>query len=59
MVGCDHFESCFDCLICVEARLVHQVVESLAIKLPLDFREDCFYRLELRTVTDVKNRLHV
>ena len=59
MVGCDHFESCFDCLICVEARLVHQVVESLAIKLPLNFREDCFDWLELRTVPDVPYRLHV
>ena len=59
MVGCDHFECCFDCLICVEARLVHEVVQALAVELPLDFREDRFDRVEFRRITDVPYRLHV
>ena len=48
MIDCDRFEIGFNCLVCVEARLVHEVVEALAIELPLDFREYCFDRVELR-----------
>ena len=59
MIGCDRFESGFNCLVCVEARLVHKVVEALVIKLPLDFREDGFDWLEFRTVPDVPYRVHV
>ena len=59
MIGCDRFESGFNCLVYVEARLVHEVVEALIIKLPLDFREDCFNWIELWRVTDVPYRLHV
>ena len=59
MVGCDRSESGFDCLVCVEARLVHEVVEALTVEPPLDFREDCFDGVELRTVPDVPYGLHV
>ena len=59
MVGFDRSEGGFNSLVCVEARLVHEVVQALAVELPLDFREDRFDRLELRTVTDVPYRLHV
>ena len=59
MIGCDRFESGFNFLVYVEARLVHEVVEAFAVKLPLDFREDCFNWVELRRVTHVPNGLHV
>ena len=59
MIYFDRFESGFNSPVCVEARLVHEVVQALAVELPLDFREDRFDRLELRTVTDVPYRLHV
>ena len=59
MVGFDRSESGFNSLVYVEARLVHEVVEALAVELPLDFREDRFDRVEFRRITDVPNRLHV
>ena len=59
MIYFDRFESGFNSLVCVEARLVHEVVQTLAVELPLDFREDRFDGLEFRTVTDVPYRLHV
>ena len=59
MVGCDRFESGFDCLVYVKAFLVHEVVEALTIELPFDFREDCFDWVELRRVAHVPYRLHV
>ena len=59
MISRDRFESCFNLLVCVESRLVHKVVQALAVELSLDFREDRFDWLEFRTVTDIPNRLHV
>ena len=59
MVSCDRFESGFNCLVCVEARLVHEVVQSLTVELPLDFREDCFDWLEFRTVSNIPYWFHV
>ena len=59
MIYFDRFESGLNSLVCVEARLVHEVVQALAVELPLYFREDRFDWLELRTVTDVPYRLHV
>ena len=59
MIGCDRFESGFDCIVYVEARLVHEVVEALTIELPLDFREDRLDRVEFRRITDVPYRLHI
>ena len=59
MVGCDCSESGFNCLVYVEACLVHEVVEALTIELPFDFREDCFDWVELRRITYVPYRLHV
>ena len=59
MINCDRFKSGSNCLICVEACLVHEVVEALAVELSLDFREDCFDWVELRRVTDVPDWLHV
>ena len=59
MVGRDCFESGFNLLVLVEARLVYEVVQPLAVELSLDFREDRFDWLKLGTVTDVPNRLHV
>ena len=59
MISRDRFESCFNLLVRVEARLVYKAVQPLAAELSLDFREDRFYWLELRTVTDVPYRLHV
>ena len=59
MISRDRFESCFNLLVRVEARLVYKAVQPLAAELSLDFREDRFYWLELRTVTDVPYRFHV
>ena len=59
MVGCDHFESGRNLPVYVEARLVHEVVQALAVEFPLDFREDCFDWIEFRRVTDVPNGLHI
>ena len=59
MVGFDRPEGGFNRPVHVEARLVHEVVEALAVELPLDFREDGFDWIEFRRVTDVPNRLHV
>ncbi len=59
MVGCDHFESGRNLPVYVEARLVHEVVQALAVEFPLDFREDRFNRVEFGRVTDVPNWLHI
>ena len=59
MLSRDCFESGCNLLVCVEARLVHKVVQPLAVELSLDFREDRFDWLKLGTVTDVPYRLHV
>ena len=59
MISCYRLESRFNLLVCVEPSLVHKVVQALAVEHPFDFRENCFYWLELRTVPDVPNRLHV
>ena len=59
MIYFDRSESSFNSLVCIEACLVHEVVQALAVELPLDFREDGFDWLEFRTVTDVPYRLHV
>ena len=58
MICFDCSESGFNSLVCVEARLVHEVVEALAVELPLDFREDGFNWVEFRRITDVPYRLH-
>ena len=59
MFGCARSEGGFNSLVYVEALLINEVVQALAVELPLDFREDRFDWLELRTVTDVPYRLHV
>ena len=59
MVGFDRSEGGFNGLVYVEALLINEVVQALTVELPLYFREDCFYRVEFRRVTDVPNRLHV
>ena len=59
MISCDLSESGFNSLVYVEALLVHEVIQALAVELPLNFREDRFDRVEFRRVTDVPNRLHV
>ena len=59
MICCDCSESSFNFLVCVEACLVHEVVEAPAVELPFDFREDGFDWVEFRRVTDVPNGLHV
>ena len=55
----DCFEGGFDFLVCVESYLVHKTIEALAVELPFDFRENCFYWVELWTVADVEDRLDV
>ena len=59
MISRDRFESCFNLLVRVEARLVHKAVQPLAAELSLDFREDRFNRVEFRRVTDVPNWMHI
>ena len=59
MISRDRFESRFNHFVRIEARLVHEAVQPLTAELSLDFREDRFYWLKLRTVTDVPYRLHV
>ena len=59
MICGDCSESSFNFLVCVEACLVHEVVEAPAVELPFDFREDGFDWVEFRRVTDVPNGLHV
>ena len=59
MVGFYRSEGGFNSLVYVETLLIHEVVQALAVELPLDFREDRFDRVEFRRITDVPNRLHV
>ena len=48
MVGFDRSEGGFNGIVYVEALLVNEVVEALAVELPLYFREDCFDWIEFR-----------
>ena len=59
MISCDSPESSFNSIVSIEARLVHEVVQTLTIELPLDFGKDSFDWLEFWAVTDVPDRLHV
>ena len=59
MICCDCFESCFNLFVCIEAHFVNEIVETPAVKLPFDFREYSFDRVEFRRVTDIPNGLHV
>ena len=59
MISRYRLESHFNLLVCVEPRLVHKTVQSLAVEQPFHFREHSFNWLEFRTVSDVPNRLHV
>ena len=59
MVGFDRPESGFNSSVYVEARLVHEVVEALAVELPFHFRKNRLDWVEFRRITDVPNRLHI
>jgi hypothetical protein len=59
VISRDRFESGFNRSVRIEARLVHEAVQPLGVELSLDFREDRFYWLKLRTVTDIPYWLHV
>ena len=59
MISCDLFEGSRNLLVLIEASLVHEVVQALAVELPLDFGEDRLNRIEFGRVTDVPNGLDV
>ena len=59
VISCDLFEGSRYFLVYVEASLVHEVVQALAVELPLDFGEDRLDRIEFGRVTDVPNGLDV
>ena len=59
MFSCYRLESHFNLLVCVEPRLVHKLVQTLAVEQPFHFRKHSFDWLEFRTVPDVPNWLHV
>ena len=58
MVDFNRSKGSFNSLVYVEALLVNEVIQALAVELPLDFREDRFDWIEFRRVTDVPNGLH-
>ena len=55
----DLFEGGFNLVVRVEANLVHEVIEVLAVELPFDFGEDRFDRIEFRRVAHVEHGLDV
>ena len=59
MIGFNRSECGFNSLVHVEAFLVHEAVQALAVNLQLDFGEDCFDRVEFRRITNVPNWKHV
>ena len=59
MFNCYCFERSFDFSVCVESRLVNQVVQPSAVEQAFDFGEHSFHWIELRTVTHVEHRLDV
>ena len=59
MISIDCSEGGFNGFVYVEALLVNEVVQAVAVELPLDFREDRLDGIEFRRVNDVPNGLHV
>ena len=59
MINFDCSEGGFNSLVYVETLLINEVIKAMTVEFSLDFREDRFYRIEFRRVTDVPNRFHV